>query len=435
MADLFDFANWGKDCKLSFILVAVFLLIFTCLVRSVHSHEVTLTWDPVTHPDLAGYKTYYGTSGGDYELSLDVGNSTSCTIADLEDEITYYFAVTAYSIYGEESDFSNEVFWTSNAGDDAIILKANFDVDDDGFNYLDDLFRGSNEPSYADGLQLASEGFAGGTLQVTLGGIDNTDILDMSGGWQKNFTLNHLTEVVLSFNYKLTQASDYENDEFSQVLVSVDGTLYGEAPDDYVVQIVGNGNGGDQETTDWQFFEVNLGYLSRGYHTLTIGGYNNKKTYHNEITEVLIDDVLLKGLSAVSNVAVRSGEPYEVVLGGLEEDAVVYIDRGYTITELPAYLDGATYIKTANNDKMSTPDDFLSFDVNQDVTIYISHDNRIPQPSWLSNEFTDTGDDLVTTDTDFSIFFKDYPAGNIILGGNEGPSRNCSMYSVIVVIR
>jgi hypothetical protein len=38
-----------------------------------------------------------------------VGNWTSVTIADLEDDETYYFAVTAYSTEGEESDYSNEV--------------------------------------------------------------------------------------------------------------------------------------------------------------------------------------------------------------------------------------------------------------------------------------------------------------------------------------
>jgi len=56
---------------------------------------------------------YYGTSSGDYDVSLDVGNWTSVTIAGLDGSETYYFAATAYSIYGEESDFSNEVQWAS----------------------------------------------------------------------------------------------------------------------------------------------------------------------------------------------------------------------------------------------------------------------------------------------------------------------------------
>jgi len=52
---------------------------------------------------------YYGTYGGDYDESVDVGNWTSVTIEGLEEDVTYYFAVTAYSAYGEESQYSNEV--------------------------------------------------------------------------------------------------------------------------------------------------------------------------------------------------------------------------------------------------------------------------------------------------------------------------------------
>jgi hypothetical protein len=175
-----------------------------------------------------------------------------------------------------------------------VILEAHFDNNKDGFSYVDDAFRNTSQPGYADGVWIASGGFIGGALQITLGGIDSADILAMSGGWRQNFVLSIPTEVVLSFRYKLNQAPDYEYDELSQVLVSVDHILYGEAANDYVVQIRGNGNGGSSETTGWQLFEVNLGILDAGDHTLTIGGYNNKKTYHNESTEVLIDDVLVK---------------------------------------------------------------------------------------------------------------------------------------------
>jgi hypothetical protein len=126
-----------------------------------------------------------------------------------------------------------------------------------------------------------------------LGGINDDDILNMSGGWQRSFTLDAPTEVVLSFRYRLTQAPDYESDEYSQALVSVDGTLYGAGAVDYVAQVVGDGNGGSERTTDWQLFEVNLGTLSAGEHVLTVGGYNNKKTCRDEFTEVLVDDVVL----------------------------------------------------------------------------------------------------------------------------------------------
>ena len=89
--------------------LAALLLVFFCSVRIVHSGRTTLEWDPVTHPDLAGYMVYYGISSDDYDESVDVGNWTSVTIEGLEEDVTYYFSVTAYSVNGEESEYSNEV--------------------------------------------------------------------------------------------------------------------------------------------------------------------------------------------------------------------------------------------------------------------------------------------------------------------------------------
>ena len=172
------------------------------------------------------------------------------------------------------------------------IAEASFNQGEENFNYVDDPFRSTNQPDYSDGRWNSSGGYNGGALKVTIGGINSADILGMSAGWKYNFSLNAPTKILLSFRYNLTQASDYESDEFSQMLMSVDNVLYGETPNDYIAQFVGDGDGGSAKTTGWQLFEVNLGTLAAGEHTLVIGGYNNKKTNEREITEVLIDDVL-----------------------------------------------------------------------------------------------------------------------------------------------
>jgi hypothetical protein len=91
------------------ILVAAFILIFTCFVGVAYSAQITLAWDGSTDFDLGGYKVYYGTTSRNYDGSLDVGNWTSCTISSLEQGETYYFAVTAYNTEGSESGYSNEV--------------------------------------------------------------------------------------------------------------------------------------------------------------------------------------------------------------------------------------------------------------------------------------------------------------------------------------
>jgi hypothetical protein len=134
----------------------------------------------------------------------------------------------------------------------------------------------------------------------------------------------------------------------------------------------------------------------------------------------------------ISNLTVESGQAYEIVENGLQEGAMVYIDRNDEYSIIPTWLEGATYIKTANEDRKSQAVPFLTFDVNRDVAVYIAHDDSITsKPSWLAS-FTDTGDDVVVSRFTFSIFERNYLAGTIILGGNEA-SRNSRMYTVIIV--
>lgn len=71
--------------------------------------SVTLVWDPNTEPDLAGYRIYYGTNSGLWNITIDVGNVTNVTISGLARGVTYYFVATAYNTANLESDPSNEV--------------------------------------------------------------------------------------------------------------------------------------------------------------------------------------------------------------------------------------------------------------------------------------------------------------------------------------
>ena len=93
---------------LNSIFVATFLISFFCSVRTVYSAQVTLEWQ-ASSGDVAGYNVYQGTSSRDYDVTLDVGNWTSVTIANLEEGEAYYFSVTAYDLEDNESGYSNEV--------------------------------------------------------------------------------------------------------------------------------------------------------------------------------------------------------------------------------------------------------------------------------------------------------------------------------------
>lgn len=88
---------------------------------TVFSGVATLSWNPNTEPDLAGYKVYYGTTSRSYTTSIDVGNQTTYTVTGLGFG-TYYFAVTAYDISGNESGYSNEASKTFSDQNLSVIL-------------------------------------------------------------------------------------------------------------------------------------------------------------------------------------------------------------------------------------------------------------------------------------------------------------------------
>lgn len=92
--------------KFKSILFTVLFLLFT---TPLFAAQATLSWNPNSESDLAGYKVYWGTSSGSYEWNTDVKNVISHTVTGLIEGDTYFFAATAYDFSGNESGYSNEV--------------------------------------------------------------------------------------------------------------------------------------------------------------------------------------------------------------------------------------------------------------------------------------------------------------------------------------
>ncbi|MEM9717930.1 MAG: PKD domain-containing protein [Bacteroidota bacterium] len=167
------------------------------------------------------------------------------------------------------------------------IVNTGFDSNTGGFSYVDDVFANTNQPNYASGQRVTSGGRSGAALKVNVGGVDNSSIQNMSGGWRYTFSLSQPADVSLSFWYNMIHNEGYESDEYSQVLVSLNGTQQGGT----IAQLTGDGNGGGNQSTGWQQATLNLGSLSSGSHSVVIGGFNNKKTISSELTEIFFDDV------------------------------------------------------------------------------------------------------------------------------------------------
>lgn len=163
-----------------------------------------------------------------------------------------------------------------------ILLSADFSDGTAGFNYADDRFRGTSQPSYAAGLHNSS-----GYLDLNLGGIDNNTVTNMSGGWKHSFSLSRASNVSITARYRINADMGYDSDEYSEVLVAVDGNLIGNAAANSVERISAGGDSGWKTLTQ----TVNL---NAGTHTITLGGFNNKKTYHTERTVISFDNLEIK---------------------------------------------------------------------------------------------------------------------------------------------
>ena len=135
----------------------------------------------------------------------------------------------------------------------------------------------------------------------------------------------------------------------------------------------------------------------------------------------------------MSNLSVASGKTYQVMADLVPGD-VVYTDRSYTYSTLPSMIAGSTYIQTANDDKNANQASFLSFSVNQNVTVFVAYDSRASSlPNWLTS-WTATGEILGTSDVPLSLYSRSFSGGSVSLGGNlaAGASGAGSNYSIMV---
>ena len=131
---------------------------------------------------------------------------------------------------------------------------------------------------------------------------------------------------------------------------------------------------------------------------------------------------------------VENLDPLEYKQNLLEEGDKYYIDENYALTDIPAEVESGVWIMTANADGISIDSDFLSFNIDRNVSVYVGYDgNASMLPDWLST-FADTGLQVGTTNGSLNLYSRDYASGPISLGGNmAGGGTRTSNYIVIVV--
>ncbi len=90
----------------------------TALLVSVQleAASVTLAWDPSTDPNVTGYNLYYGGGSRNYTNVLDANSANAISVGNLAPGVTYFFAATAYTAAGLESEYSVEVSYAVPSG-------------------------------------------------------------------------------------------------------------------------------------------------------------------------------------------------------------------------------------------------------------------------------------------------------------------------------
>jgi hypothetical protein len=145
---------------------------------------IHLTWNGVNDPDLAGYKIYFDTDTNIPPYNgiatvwgepspVNVGVTTEHLITGMLNEITYFIAVTAIDIAGNESDYSVPVSCTPNFGrtiDLKVFLEGPFNGTDmnttlNSQGQLPTTQPYNTDPWFYDGEEVVA-------------GIPNSDIVD-----------------------------------------------------------------------------------------------------------------------------------------------------------------------------------------------------------------------------------------------------------------
>lgn len=113
------------------------------------------------------------------------------------------------------------------------------------------------------------------------------------------------------------------------------------------------------------------------------------------------------------------------LLEPLQEGGLQFVDRDYRFTQVPAALRGLLLVRTANDDKGADAPGALRLHVNRRVRVFVIHDDRLPLPGWLS-DFTLTEHALSAEGypEGASVLSKDFPAGELELGGNQHGGSN-----------
>jgi hypothetical protein len=172
-----------------------------------------------------------------------------------------------------------------------------------------------------------------------------------------------------------------------------------------------------------------------GAYALTIQGMDPTATQYASVgltvtggTELRIADLAVADTTNAADWSVQAN---------LQPGDLVYGDRTFTVATVPPALQGADWIRTANDSKTSTVDPLVTFTINESATVAVAVDTRLGRRTWMDASWVDTGTQLTDTEGSntrrFEVYQKAFPAGRVALGPNADTANSASMYTIIVL--
>lgn len=199
--------------KRNFFIGMLALAVVFVFVDRVSAGKVTVAWDPIPDPAVAGYKLYIGFASRTYTPARDVGTATICTLTDVQEGVNYFMAVTAYDVNGMESSFSEELVYNQVEGDGwpdnwtpatrSILPVGGTDFDEEGDTVPVLFFKGNSATAYNQtyvnlaGLELKNTMF---NVKFRSFGV---------GSYKPKITLLFSGPVNITFTYAFTGSNSY----------------------------------------------------------------------------------------------------------------------------------------------------------------------------------------------------------------------------------
>jgi len=112
-----------------------------------------------------------------------------------------------------------------------------------------------------------------------------------------------------------------------------------------------------------------------------------------------------------------------------------YVDRDFALAGLPAELRGADWVQAAESDALYSALDFVEIAVPAGATVFVAHDDRLPQPDWLRRQFQATAGSLSVNGRRMTLFRRRSTEDeSLTLGSNtdDRGARSANMYLVFV---